>query len=67
MGFSAKAQEIFSPTDEVISCNFAGSLFSWNFDPLYLIYINIVYFLSILRLFWYQHQGQERDLEGVVV
>ena len=28
MGFSAKAQEIFSPTDEVISCNFAGSLFS---------------------------------------
>ena len=28
MGFSAKAQEIFSPTDEVISCIFAGSLFS---------------------------------------
>ena len=28
MGFSPKAQEIFSPTDEVISCIFAGSLFS---------------------------------------
>ena len=28
MGFPPKAQEIFSPTDEVISCIFAGSLFS---------------------------------------
>ena len=67
MGFSAKAQEIFSPTDEAISCIFAGSLFSWNFDPLYLIYNSIVYFVSILRPMWYQHQGQERDLDGVVV
>ena len=28
MGFSANAQEIFSPTGEAISCIFAGSLFS---------------------------------------
>ena len=67
MGISAKAQEISSPTDEVISCIFAGSLFSWNFDPLYLIYSSIVYFVSILRPIWYQHQGKERDLKGVVV
>ena len=67
MVFSAKAQEIFSRTDEVISCIFTESLFSGNFDPLYLIYIGIVYFVSILRPIWYQHEGQERDLKGVVV
>ena len=67
MGFSATAQEILSPTAEVISCIFVGSFFSWNFDPLYLIYSSIVDFVSNLRPIWYQQQGQDRDLEGVVV
>ena len=65
MGFSATAQEIMSPAAEVISCIFAESLFSWNFDALYLIYSSIVYFVSNLRPIWYQHQVQNRYLEGL--